>query len=291
MKRIGWSILAMTVILHGAGITCPVAAKEKEEAGKPDAHEAKRRWRDYPTLSPFSAVRWRGLVPRVEVDGNWYELLAIDDIEARRIVAFCQTADKKDWKKRFEEDLVEILARMRHDVGKTVKLKLRQLDVEKTETVKEEVPLTEENRSAILKQRLMHQKQGRPNRVRREHAQEAPRALHRLITRLDHDTDLRPAEAEEDLDQLEFALKTRFAYLERKGVDYRAALDALRSALGDGISRRDFALQLASFQPNGQLYDGRGITSDIEVSRLATDFVGTTDAVLDAVCSKLAVPE
>ena len=245
MQRIRWSLTAALVALHAAGVSGRVAANENDEAGKPGSRGEKRAWRDYPKLSPFAAVRWRGLTPRVEVDGNWYELLAIDEIDVRRIVTFCQTADKKDWKKRFEEDLVEILARMRHDVGKTVKLKLRELDGTKAEVVKDDVPLTEDNRRAILKQRLMHQKPDRPNRVRREHAREVPDQLRRLATRLDSIADLRREEVEDDLDQLEYALETRFAYLERKGVDYRAALDAVRGCVDDGISRRDFAVQLA----------------------------------------------
>ncbi len=39
--------------------------------------------------------------------------------------------------------------------------------------------------------------------------------------------------------------------------------------------------RMASFQPNGQLYDGNGIRPDIVVEPVPTDFIGRTDTVLD----------
>ena len=49
------------------------------------------------------------------------------------------------------------------------------------------------------------------------------------------------------MDQLEWYLVHEYAYLKQKGVDYEAALDAIRCQLGDGINRNDFALQLQKF--------------------------------------------
>jgi len=39
---------------------------------------------------------------------------------------------------------------------------------------------------------------------------------------------------------------------------------------------------MASFRPNGRLYDGNGIDPDVRVDPVATDWIGQTDAVLDA---------
>jgi hypothetical protein len=67
-------------------------------------------------LAPFTGVRWRGDVPEVEVEGVWGELLSIDGVPADRIVAFSRQrfAEPSDtlWRKRFSEDLVEVLAGM-----------------------------------------------------------------------------------------------------------------------------------------------------------------------------------
>jgi hypothetical protein len=45
---------------------------------------------------------------------------------------------------------------------------------------------------------------------------------------------------------------------------------------------------MASFQPNGKLYDGNGIQPDIIVEPIPTDFIGETDSVLDAARAVLA---
>ncbi len=44
---------------------------------------------------------------------------------------------------------------------------------------------------------------------------------------------------------------------------------------------------MASFQPNGKLYDGNGIRPDIIVEPAPTDFIGETDIVLDTAIRSL----
>jgi hypothetical protein len=114
-----------------------------------DAQEKAKR---YPKLAPFSAVRWKEVTPEVKVKDVWYELLAIDDIKAKDVVKFCKDKEKKLWQKRFEEDLVEMMARTGHEPGKKVTLKVRDLSTRKTEVLKD-VPNTHENRQAIWRAR------------------------------------------------------------------------------------------------------------------------------------------
>lgn len=91
----------------------------------------------------------------------------------------------------------------------------------------------------------------RPRRVRREHAKTVAKEFEYLTRRFDfdppHDTWLGKRDAEEDLDELEWLLENRYSYLKRKGVNYKAALDGLRSSLGDGINRSTFGYQLSKF--------------------------------------------
>ena len=47
------------------------------------------------------------------------------------------------------------------------------------------------------------------------------------------------------------------------------------SGIGIRLSR------MASFQPNGKLYDGNGIQPDILIEPVVTDFIGRTDTFLD----------
>jgi C-terminal processing protease CtpA/Prc len=222
----------------GATSTPTQQAKEVQPLSAPQ----KKAWHDYPKVSPFEAVRWRDAVPEVRVKGVWYELRALDVLTAGRIVEACKTADKKNWQKRFEEDLVEILVRMGHEPGKTATLEVRRLDSQKSEILKD-VPLTEENRKSIWKAR--NQKTAlEPGRVRRPHADRVAEGFPYLLKRVAA-ADLSRQQAEEDLDQLEYDLESYYAYLRRKGVDYRAALDAVRNGLGEGISRADLTIQLA----------------------------------------------
>jgi C-terminal processing protease CtpA/Prc len=44
---------------------------------------------------------------------------------------------------------------------------------------------------------------------------------------------------------------------------------------------RIYLSRMASFQPNGQLYDGNGIQPDILVEPAPTDFIGQSDTMLD----------
>jgi hypothetical protein len=106
----------------------------------------------YPKLAPFSAVRWKDSRPEVKVKDVWYELLAVNDTEAREIVKFCKDREPNLWQKRFEEDLVEMMARMGHEPGEKVTLKVRDLKTGKTEVLKD-VPNTHENRQAIWRAR------------------------------------------------------------------------------------------------------------------------------------------
>jgi hypothetical protein len=91
----------------------------------------------------------------------------------------------------------------------------------------------------------------RPRRVQREHAQTVTGEFEFLTRRFDFhppwDSWQSRARAQEDLDELEWLLENHYSYLQRKGVDYKAALDSIRSSLGDGIHRSTFGYQLSKF--------------------------------------------
>jgi hypothetical protein len=78
--------------------------------------------------APFEDVRWVGDAPQVLVDGQWYGLVAINGLEASEITRFCKSSDPRLWRKRFSEDLVQVLNRM-DPLGTraTVDLELRDL--------------------------------------------------------------------------------------------------------------------------------------------------------------------
>lgn len=227
MKKI--SVLFLAVLLAGCGkekTIVPAAPDSGKTEGKPlPPTQEKPRWRDFPKRSPFEAIRWHEAVPEIRVQGVWYELLSLDGIASQEIVVFCQKTDMKTWQKRFDEDLVEILSRMGHDPGKNAMLKVRQLDSGREQVLKD-VPWTEENRKAIWKARGQRQSRGGRS--------EEPSAVSRLTRR----------QAEEDLDRLASLLEDRYAYLQRKGVDHRAALANIRRRVSQSISTSAFAMEL-----------------------------------------------
>lgn len=103
---------------------------------------------EFPKRAPYAGVRWEGDKPVVNMDKNWFTLVSIDGISAADIVAFCRGHYQDNWQKRFEEDLVEVLAGMGHEPKDTVELVVVPDRSSKQRTVKN-VPMTEANRRAI----------------------------------------------------------------------------------------------------------------------------------------------
>jgi len=89
----------------------------------------------------------------------------------------------------------------------------------------------------------------RPRRIHREHARNVAKEFEFLTRRIEfivqYDTRLGTRDAREDLDELEWLLENRYSYLKRKGINYKAALDAIRNSLGEGIDRSCFGYQLS----------------------------------------------
>jgi hypothetical protein len=112
-------------------------------------------WRDYPTLSPFEAVRWPAgadAAPEVMVGGTWYVLVCLDALPATDVVSLCRNLDERRWQKRFEEDLVEVLARGGHEPGDRVTLGAREIGTGTLRTLTD-VPMTQANRQRLWRAR------------------------------------------------------------------------------------------------------------------------------------------
>jgi hypothetical protein len=103
---------------------------------------------EYARRSPFAAVRWQQSNPEVQIGDEWFKLVSLDDLPADEIVTFSRQTYENLWRKRFEEDLVELLSRMGHPPQDTVKLVVQPLTSVETQVL-EGVPMTEANRQAI----------------------------------------------------------------------------------------------------------------------------------------------
>jgi len=103
---------------------------------------------DYPKKSPFAAVRWQQSQPEVKVGDDWFNLVSLDGLPSSEIVAFSKRTYGNRWRKRFEEDLVEVLSGMGHEPKDTVRLVVMPVGSQETRVL-EEVPMTRANRRAI----------------------------------------------------------------------------------------------------------------------------------------------
>lgn len=97
----------------------------------------------FPKRAPFSAIRWEGETPDVRLGGTWYRLVAVDGIEAEEIVSYCRDRWPDRVRKRFEEDLVEVLYGMGRSPGRFVSLELEDAG---GSPVRMDAEMTEENR-------------------------------------------------------------------------------------------------------------------------------------------------
>jgi hypothetical protein len=230
---------AVAAVLVGAALLRPAGAEE-----------------EYAKRAPYPAIRWEGEAPEVSLDGEWHALLAIDGVEAERIVAFARRTWGDLWRKRFEEDLVEVLSRMGNAAGDAVALSLRNLETGET-TTRSRVPMTEANRRAIRDAARAARRGGGGSpsaavrRVSRPHADGAAGPYARLGegVRASGPADARTisrAQAQEDLDELEWLVESRFAYRDRLGVDVAAAFDGVRGGLTERIGVGSFALRLGA---------------------------------------------
>lgn len=216
----------------------------------------------YEKLAPFEAVRWNEGAVEVDLGGIKYELIEIQDLPVAKVLDYCREHYKPEWRKAFEEDLVEVLTRMKKPPDFTVKVKLRRLD-DGSERVFEQVMLSESNLEKLVKNRqiipagapgaaVAEAEADTPKRIERAHSGKIDKRYAALVARIaprsDAGQQIVPAKkAEEDLDELEWHLAHRYAYLTRSGVDHQAALDTLRAGLGDGIPRGALAVQIHHF--------------------------------------------
>ena len=103
---------------------------------------------DYPKRSPFAALRWQGTTLEVKVGEEWFKLLSLDQIPAAEIVRFSQRMHGDRWRKRVEEDLVQVLTEMGNPPADEVTLMVQALDSGEMKSIAA-VPMTEANRWAI----------------------------------------------------------------------------------------------------------------------------------------------
>lgn len=181
---------------------------------------------EYEKLAPFTAVRWAGDRPEVQVDGAWRGIRSIDEVSIDDILAFSKKEYGSKWQKRFSEDLVELLSAMGHPPGDVARLALTDLATGDVETVT--AVMTRENRAAVL---LFNRGKGAP-----PGRDQTPRPA-----------TLGEGDVAADLDALLAMMEARHSYFRLKGVDAPAEIQAIKERLTGTTPLSVFALELTRF--------------------------------------------
>ena len=114
--------------------------------------ETKPSGAPFPKLSPFTEVSCYEDRIIVAFSGKRYELVSIDGLSTKQIIGFCRKTFSVRWKKRFAEDLIEVMSGMGKEVGSSVNLALKELDTNNVITVPD-APMTADNRRAVWESR------------------------------------------------------------------------------------------------------------------------------------------
>ncbi len=129
------------LVLHQSGVNQTATRQDSAATSVKQAAE-------HPKRAPYTAVRWEGDTPVVKIGDEWLTLISLDGVAAGDIVAFSRRTYQENWQKRFEEDLVEVLAGMGHEPKDTVQLVVSPPGSSEKQTL-DVVPMTEANRDAI----------------------------------------------------------------------------------------------------------------------------------------------
>ncbi len=142
--KVGVSALVAVFLLAGAGLYAAVT--------RPGfLGQIGGGW--YREASPYAGLRWKGETPEVEVDGTWSELLSVEGIQTPLLIGYCKQTAGSRWRKRFSEDLVQVLNRLGQWPLFSVDLEVRDPVAGGVRRL-EGVPLTRANRQSVYRSRF-----------------------------------------------------------------------------------------------------------------------------------------
>lgn len=222
-------------------------------------------------VSPFSAVRWiESPVPEVLVDGQWYRLVKADGIEADTLTYFALEGAGRWWQRAYVDWFEWLLGKAGRELGPTITLTLSPMDNDNG-NITVSVPVTGEkyrnawrhyyitSRLADLEREpavpadleyLSRRIDGHVNAPPSPDVQTDPGAIMPCIMAGGSAGEcmkkkwITPGEAVKDLAIMEWLLDNKFSYHKLNDSDYSTAINTIRTGIEDGITRRDFALQI-----------------------------------------------
>lgn len=173
--------------------------------------------------SPFTGVHWENGQPIVHFENEWYHFEKLEDFNKEELLNFCKKEFGHKWKKRFSEDLVEVLFGLGYIPSVKVRVQLSKDGISKSYTG----TFTRENRQRTLAYN------------KSAIASSAPRTLSRKLTTIT---------AIEDLKQFEDILASRSSYARLSTFDYKAAIRKLGASIegkNDDINMDELANKMS----------------------------------------------
>jgi hypothetical protein len=124
------------------------------------ASAASRDSADWARVAPYDGIRWSGDRPSVRTGGAWRELVAIDGVAAADLVAASRREYGDLWRKRFDEDIAEVMASAGAPPAGHVLLTLRDPATGDAVTTAD-VEMSHDKRQQIWRARNVPGRQGR----------------------------------------------------------------------------------------------------------------------------------
>lgn len=153
--------------------------------------------------SPFTAVRWESDQPIVQFDNEWYSLKKLDTYTTKELIEFCKKRYVKKWKKRFSEDLIEVLKTIGSSPQKTVEIILQK----ETQQKKVIGTYTYENRQRVLRYNYRNKK--------------SPKTLEKISS----------THAIKDIEEFQQIIEKRSSYIQIADYNYKKDIHTLKASI------------------------------------------------------------
>lgn len=194
----------------------------------------------------FVKVEFKNEYPCVEYKGELVKLVEIEGVGIDKFISFTKDFYPMDWKYAVVRYTHYILDGMKITAGEELDVKL----LYKGKTVAASFAIKKENRDLATNYYL---KQIGKNRIVRPHSKTY--AKNYLNTRIDGYKEikgewLKRDEVIADLEHMEWQIVNNYSYAQLRGFNYAKAIDIIIADIKDGISKRDFAIQLKMFMAN-----------------------------------------
>jgi hypothetical protein len=156
--------------------------------------------------SPFTAVKWEKERPIVQFENEWYFFEKLDHLSKDVLLDFCKKQFGNKWKKRFSEDLVDVLEGLNYEPNTKVTLQLFKDGVSKIYSG----TFTFKNRQETLQ----HNKTIKASKIVKISPQK-----------------ISTTEAIEDLKQFKNILESRSSYAQISTFDYKSDIRRLIASI------------------------------------------------------------